>query len=123
MTNPKPRRLNPHVSCAYTLVSPARYIDARTQYGLTPLHYAVKGQALQAASVLLQRGANSNLSALHDGEMNFCPPGTTPLHIAARQGDKDMIHLLLQQYVSTHMTAERRSLIVPHLTGWSISSL
>jgi ankyrin repeat protein len=75
-------------------------VDARTHYGLTPLHFAVRGHALEAAAALLARGALLSLPSMFDGEWLDCPRGTTPLHLAARLGQQDLALLILQQYVS-----------------------
>lgn len=72
--------------------------DVRTQYGFTPLHFAVRGHGMEAAAVLLRRGACVSAASIFDGEWLDCPRGTTPLHLAARLAQHDMAMLLLQEH-------------------------
>jgi len=88
---PRPGTVPAHVGC--------RYVDARTQYGLTPLHFAIRGHGMEAAAALLSRGALLSLPSMFDGEWMDCPRGTTPLHLAARLGQQELALLILQQYV------------------------
>jgi len=61
---------------------------ARDNGGLTALHLAVSATygALQNATMLLEGGANINLTT---------PAGDTPLHIAVARGRTDLVQLLL----------------------------
>lgn len=67
-------------------------IDARCDCGLTPLYYAVYEKRKGPAQVLLENKANP------DAKINTS--GSTPLHLAAQQGETTMIHLLLSKGAS-----------------------
>lgn len=62
------------VDIAQLLITRGANLNARTEYGWTPLHSAVKWSNANAAALLLLYGADVN--ALSDGEQ-------TPLHVAA----------------------------------------
>lgn len=77
------------------------YVDVRTQVGFTAVHFAVQGNSQQTLAVLLNMGANPLLSTLFDClDTINCPKGTTPLHLAARQGSTGIAKQLLRAYVS-----------------------
>jgi hypothetical protein len=73
--------------------------------GFTPLHLAVHAGALEAAAALVRGGATLTGRTVHDSEGPNCALGTTPLHLAAQRGDRDMILLLLTAWVSTWVPA------------------
>lgn len=76
-------------------------MDVRTQVGFTAVHFAVQGNSQQTLAVLLNMGANPLLSTLFDClDTINCPKGTTPLHLAARQGSTGIAKQLLRAYVS-----------------------
>jgi len=58
--------------------------NARDDEGRTPLHYASN---VEVAELLLKHGADPNAQ---DNE------GNTPLHVAVREGDLDMVELLIK---------------------------
>lgn len=62
-------------------------IEARTQFGDTPLHAAVATEHVDVVRLLLQRGANPN--AINLGRL-------TPLHLAARGDSAEIVNLLIQ---------------------------
>lgn len=75
----------------------------RTQTGFTAMHYAAYSGCQKALAVLLSCGANLVLSVLYDCmDVINCPPGTTALHLAAREGNEPVVQQLLKAYVSTH---------------------
>lgn len=59
---------------------------AKDADSLTPLHEAIKSQALTCAEILLKHGASPTVT---------CKDGMTPLHLAAEQGDPGISSLLL----------------------------
>jgi ankyrin repeat protein len=66
-------------------------IDARDQYGRTPLYWASGGHHFKDGSVLrllLERGADVNARAAHDG--------STPLHRASAWWALEVVRLLLE---------------------------
>ena len=62
-------------------------INAKTSYGITPLHVAPTWNHLDIAKLLIENGANVNAKA-SDGE--------TPLHWAASGGNLDIAKLLVE---------------------------
>ncbi len=74
-----------HPEVAEFLLARGAEIEARTNKGFTPLHYAAQGSC-QTARLLLSRKAN--VKAKSEG-------GETPLHLAARTGAVDMVTLLI----------------------------
>ena len=58
-------------------------VNRPTEHGTTLFHECVVHQQLHCASYLIQQGADVNLGNLHDG--------ITPLHDAAREGDRDVV--------------------------------
>jgi ankyrin repeat protein len=89
--------LSLHVRCLLL----CSYVDVRTQAGFTAVHFAVQAHSQQTLAVLLNMGANPLLSTLFDClDTINCPKGTTPLHLAARQGSTGVAKQLLRAYVS-----------------------
>ncbi len=74
--------------------------------GFTLLHQAVAAGNLTLAGLLLEQGADANAQSLPKGEANPAAPltGDTPLHIAARAGRTNMMHLLLKQRANLEKT-------------------
>jgi len=66
-------------------------INAKTNNGDTPLHYAAYMGYVKCASVLIQAGAH-----LEDRGQN----DSTPMHFAAREGQMDVLTLLVQKGAS-----------------------
>ena len=64
-------------------------VNRPTEHGTTLFHECVVHQQLHCASYLIQQGADVNLGNLHDG--------ITPLHDAAREGDRDVVAFVLQK--------------------------
>lgn len=64
-----------------------KQVDARGSYeGWFPLHYAVSTSNKEIVNLLIDKGANVNVSS---------NDGSTPLHIAARLGYKEIVELLI----------------------------
>ena len=61
-------------------------LDPLDQLNTSPLYIAVKKSAPNLARLLLQKGANPNLSELS---------GATPLHIGVKKGTEEIVKLLL----------------------------
>lgn len=77
-------------------------IDQPDMYGATPLHFAVRGFSstrgnATAVAILVEH------SAALDKQENG---GTTPLHIASRNGDTEMVNILLLRHANTNITNE-----------------
>ena len=64
-------------------------VNRPTEHGTTLLHECVLNKQLHCAAYLIQQGADVNLGNLHDG--------ITPLHDAAREGDRDVVAFVLQK--------------------------
>ena len=67
-------------------------IDSDDFYGDSPLHYAVARSNLKAAEILLESGADVN---------DVDKQSTSPLYMAAKNGDVEMLKLLLKYKVFT----------------------
>ena len=75
-----------------------RYIDSRAENGLTALHIAAAAASLGCVRALLDAGASLMVRTV-DLEMPSllaCPPGSTPLHLAAQQGHVAILQAMLQ---------------------------
>lgn len=69
--------------------------------GWVPMHYAVYRGQVEAATALVLRDANIIArSLIYHHFASALPPGCSPLHIAASQGNLPMIQLILRAYVS-----------------------
>jgi ankyrin repeat protein len=68
--------------------SPFGNVDDRTAYGETPLHVAALERRLQAADLLVQKGADVKARTVR---------GETPLHMAAKGGLAAIVELLLSK--------------------------
>jgi ankyrin repeat protein len=71
-------------------------VDLRDKHGQTPLYYATGTRHVQCAKLLLAAGADASI-AVHDGSWQC-------LHVAVRNGQYDMVKLLLE-YSSSKATA------------------
>ena len=71
-------------------------VGARTNWGLTPLHWAAHEGRRDVAELLITRGAQVNATAYN---------GETPLHVAAEQGHKDVAELLIARGAQVNATA------------------
>lgn len=79
-----------------------RYVDVRTQSGFTAVHFAVHHNSQQALAAMLNHGGHMMLSSLFDSlDCINCTKGTTPLHLAARNGNTAIAQQLLKAYVSS----------------------
>ena len=73
-----------------------RFIDAHDRAGFTALHLAALAQSHASAAALVQRGATLDVPVLRGMErMPYLCGGSTPLHIAAAQGDSQTCTVLL----------------------------
>ena len=74
-------------------------VNRPTEHGTTLFHECVVHQQLHCASYLIQQGADVNLGNLHDG--------ITPLHDAAREGDRDVVAFVLQKGAQVDSRSEK----------------
>jgi ankyrin repeat protein len=73
-----------------------RYIDAHDRAGFTALHLAAVTRSSAAVAALVERGATLDTPVLRGMErLPFLCGGSTPLHIAAAQGDARTCLILL----------------------------
>lgn len=73
-----------------------RFIDAHDRAGFTALHLAVLAHSHAATAALVQRGATLDCPVLRGMErLPYLCGGSTPLHIAAAQGDCQTCIVLL----------------------------
>lgn len=105
--HPASNPAGPRPQCATVLrltvlfVERCRYVNLRTQIGLTAIHCAVRANAQQALAVLLTAGGNPSLASFHDCmAWNNLPKGSTALHLAARTANTAAAMLLLRAHVS-----------------------
>ena len=61
-------------------------MNAKNEWGGTPLHYATFGGHKEVVELLIAKGADVNAK---DGV------GETPLHWAAKEGNKEVVELLI----------------------------
>ena len=74
-----------------------RFIDAHDRDGFSPLHLAAIARSFQCALALVQRGALLDTPVLRGMErLPFLCGGSSPLHIAAAQGDTRTCIVLLE---------------------------
>ena len=74
-------------------------VNRPTEHGTTLLHECVLNKQLHCAAYLIQQGADVNLGNLHDG--------ITPLHDAAREGDRDVVAFVLQKGATVDSRSEK----------------
>ena len=74
-------------------------VNRPTEHGTTLLHECVLNKQLHCAAYLIQQGADVNLGNLHDG--------ITPLHDAAREGDRDVVAFVLQKGAQVDSRSEK----------------
>ena len=67
----------------------------------TPLDAAARAGSLNVAKALLEKGANVNKSM---------PTNWSPLHTAVKEGNEDMVELILQYRPNLHVKATNRSI-------------
>jgi ankyrin repeat protein len=63
-------------------------INARTEEGITPLHFAAGNGHMDVSRILLAKGADANAKTSNDGN--------TPSQLAALGGHKNVLELLRQ---------------------------
>eukprot|EP00798_Chlamydomonas_sp_ICE-L_P003791 gene3791-13860_t len=77
-----------------------RNLDTPNAAGFTPLHHAVWGRQGAAVQILLQHGADMmSTNTRAAGDIVTCPPGTTPLHLAACRGHMEICRILLKSWL------------------------
>ena len=74
-------------------------VNRPTEHGTTLFHECVLNKQLHCAAYLIQQGADVNLGNLHDG--------ITPLHDAAREGDRDVVAFVLQKGAQVDSRSEK----------------
>ena len=79
--------INGDIVIVEMLVNRGANINAENQYGITPLHDAVKSKKMEISELLLKKRACGNAT-------NIC--NITPLHLAVETGSEDIIKLLLK---------------------------
>lgn len=90
-------------------------IDARDQFGLTPLHHAARVQDVDLVRMLLEHKADVNagktssprtakllVETLEDRGQAGWPYGS-PLHLAAEGGSRTLVEILLQSKADVHV--------------------
>ncbi|EEF36691.1 protein VAPYRIN [Ricinus communis] len=80
---------NGHLEVLRLLLLKGADVDAVAKGGFTALHMAVEERRRDCARLLLASGAKADIRDASEGD--------TPLHIAARLGDENMVRLLLQK--------------------------
>ena len=70
-------------------------VDARDNFGNSPLHYAVRSSNHPAISSLLMNGADPNIKNIVND--------STPLHNAAAKGDKKILDILLMNQADPNL--------------------
>ncbi|KAK9834186.1 hypothetical protein WJX81_006554 [Elliptochloris bilobata] len=75
-----------------------RYIDSRAENGLTAMHIAAAVGSLGCVRALLGAGASLMVRTvdLDMPSLLTCPPGSTPLHLAAQHGHVSILQAMLQ---------------------------
>jgi ankyrin repeat protein len=90
---------NPNIQAARLLLDRGAAVDARDEWGRTPLHWAASTGYIKAVELLLDRGADINAKdndGLGSGTGSWRQGyGRTPLHYAAYQCEPDVVKLLL----------------------------
>eukprot|EP01103_Thecamoeba_quadrilineata_P016680 TRINITY_DN5635_c0_g1_i1.p1 TRINITY_DN5635_c0_g1~~TRINITY_DN5635_c0_g1_i1.p1 ORF type:complete len:624 (+),score=118.91 TRINITY_DN5635_c0_g1_i1:34-1905(+) len=71
-------------------------LEARDEYGSTPLHLAVEARNLEMIKLLLNNGAESDLKDIN---------GWTCLHVAAASGDMRIVQFLCQEINTSMLVA------------------
>ncbi len=77
-------------SAVEALLAKGAGVNAKNEYGWTPLHSAALEGKKDIAELLLAKGADVNARNKYKDEY-----GLTPLHMAANNGHKDIVELLL----------------------------
>jgi ankyrin repeat protein len=80
------------------LAHPKVKVDDVDVYGQTALHLAARVSNVKAAQKLLEKGANPNI---------FNKKGWSPLHVAALQGETEIIDLILQAQKHNHVDDDK----------------
>ena len=81
-----------------SFVSKGMDVNAKTQAGTTPLHFAVSNGRRDIAEYLISKGADINTKNNN---------GQTPLHLALRFGQKDVIELLIAKGADVNAKTKR----------------
>ena len=91
-----------NVSAAGDLLRLGAKMDVRNRYGITPFYMAVAAGDAAMAKVLIE---GSPAGGFREVMLIACRNGDTPLHIAAREGRKDILRMLVRPVTDFSLAA------------------